>query len=253
MTPSLPDSLSLAGKRALVTGGSRGIGAAIVKMLAERGASVVFTWATSAARADEVVAAVEARGGKAVALQADGTDRAAMATLVDRAVDALGGLDILVNNAGTVAGAGLTEITDEQFDQLFELNVRAPFVLARAAARVMTDGGRIINIGSVNGDIALFPGVSLYAMTKSALQGLTRGWARDLAGRGITVNNVQPGPIDTDLNPADGPIAAMLAPLTARGRYGTAEDVAELVAFVASPASANITGQMLDTGGGIGI
>lgn len=253
MASPLPPSLSLEGRRALVTGGSRGIGAAIVRLLAARGASVVLTYASSSRQAEEVVAAVRSAGGTAHALQADGRDREAMAALVDRTVALLGGLDVVVNNAGTVDGGLLTDTTDEQFDGLFELNVRAPFVIARAAAKVMGEGGRIVNIGSVNGDMAVAPGVSTYAMTKAALQGLTRGWARDLAPHGITVNNVQPGPIDTDLNPADGPVASLLTPLVPRGRYGSAEEVAELVAFLASAASANMTGQMIDSGGGIGI
>lgn len=246
-------SEELKGKVALVTGGSRGIGAGCAKALAARGAAVVITYASSESAAAAVVSSIEADGGQATPVKADATDREAMLGLVDKVVATYGGLDILVNNAGTVVLAPLPDVTDEQFDYLFELNVRAPFVLARAASRVMKRGGRIINIGSVNGDIALVPGVSVYAMTKSALQGLTRGWARDLGPAGITVNNVQPGPIDTDLNPADGEFGDMFRSILPRGEYGTVEDVAALVAFLASPASANITGQMIDTSGGIGI
>ena len=165
-------------------------------------------------------------------------------------VKEFGGLDVLVNNAGTFAPAPISEQTIEDFDRIMNTNVRAVFLLTRKAVAVLPEGGRIINIGSVSGDRAAFPGGATYAASKAAVAGLTRGWARDLAARKITVNTVQPGPIDTELNPADGDFATMLKPMTALGRYGTVEEVAALVSFLVSPASSYITGAALNVDGG---
>lgn len=206
----------LDGKTALVTGGSRGIGAAIARRLADDGAAVAGEFAG----------------------------------LVGRVVDRFGRLDILVNNAGVFETAPLTEATDADFERMINVNVRAVFLASRAAAAVMAEGGRIIIIGSVNGDRMPFPGGSLYAMSKAAVAALAKGWSRDLGPRGITVNCVQPGPIDTEMNPADGAFAEVLAAMTATGRYGTPDDVAALVAFLAGPESANVIGAVLNVDGG---
>lgn len=241
----------LENKVALVTGGSRGIGAAIARRLAADGASVAITYAKRADAAENVVQACRAAGAPdAIAIVADANDPGTLDEAVRQVAERLGGLDILVNNAGTFALAPLVECTDDQFDLLVNVNVKAVFVASRAAARVLRAGGRIITIGSVNGRRMPFAGGALYAMSKSAVQGLTRGWARDLADRQITVNCVQPGPIDTDLNPATGDFADALSAMTALGRYGQTTEVADLVAFVASPAASYITGATLDVDGG---
>jgi 3-oxoacyl-[acyl-carrier protein] reductase len=240
----------LDGKVALVTGGSRGIGAAIAKRLAADGASVAITFSGNAEAAKATLAAMRARGVEAMALKADARDAAAIKGLVPRVIEGLGRLDILVNNAGIFSIAALDECTDEDFEAMVAVNVRAVFLASRAAAAVMTDGGRIITIGSVSGERVPFTGGALYAMSKAAVAALTKGWARDLGPRGITVTCVQPGPIDTDMNPASGDLADMLVPMTAIGRYGTADEVAAVVAFLASPASANVTGCTINVDGG---
>lgn len=246
-------STSLEGQVALVTGGSRGIGAAIAKTLAERGADVALSYSSSRNAADKVVAEIEALGRRAAAFQADAADRHSPLRLVDAVMERFGRLDILVNNAGTFVVAPLTELSDEDFDRLFNINVRGVFLTSRAAAKAMADGGRIINIGSVNGDKSFVPGLSAYGASKAAVQGLTRGWARDLAERRITVNAVQPGPIDTDMNPADGEFADVLRGFVALGRYGKAQEVADTVAFLASPAASYVSGAEIDVSGGMGI
>ena len=240
----------LAGRVAIVTGGSRGIGAAIAKRLASEGADVAITYAGSAEAAESTVAAVRSSGVRATALCADAADAEAVKAVVPTVVEAFGHLDILVNNAGIFVMAPLAECSDEDFERIVAINVRAVFLASREAARVMGVGGRIISIGSANGARVSFPGCSLYAMSKAALTGLTKGWARDLGPRGITVTCVQPGPIETDLNPATGDLADLLTPGTALGRYGTVDEVAALVAFLASPESANITGCTLNVDGG---
>ena len=248
-----PTDTSLAGRVALVTGGSRGIGAAIALRLARDGADVAITYATNAAAAAVVVDQIRGLGRRGVALQADAVDPAVAADAVHRTLEALDRLDIVVNNAGVAGGAPLPEVSDEFFEHMLSVNVRAPFAVARAASKVLPRGGRIINIGSVNAGWIPLPGVSTYGMTKAALAALSRGWARELGEAGISVTCVQPGPIDTDLNPADGPRAALLTPMTALGRYGQADEVAALVAHLASDAGEYMTGAVVDVAGGAGL
>ena len=241
---------SLAGKVALVTGGSRGIGAAIAKRLAADGASVAITYAKDADSASTVVKAIEGAGGKALALQADALDVNAVRGAVEQAVAALGKLDVLVNNAGTAIPKPFEDTTLEELDHVINLNIRGLFVTTQAALKNMNDNGRIIMIGSCVGERNLTPGLAAYAATKGAVKMFAQSLSREVGGRGITVNNVQPGPIDTDLNPAAGDWAAPQKAVTALKRYGTVSEVAALVAFVASPESAYITGANLTVDGG---
>jgi len=240
----------LNGKVAIVTGGSRGIGAATAKRLAAESATVAVNYSRSEAPAKAVVEQITGDGGSARAIQADMSDPAQIKRLVNETVERFGRLDILVNNAGMFAMTPLGECSDEDFNDMFNLNVRAVFLAAREAAARMEDGGRIINIGSITGDRMPFPGGGLYGASKAAVAGFTRGWARDLGPRGITVNCVQPGPIDTDMNPADGAFSDAQKQMTAINRYGKPEDVAALVAFLASPEAADITGACLNVDGG---
>ena len=240
----------LAGKVALITGGSRGIGAAIVKRLASEGADVAFTYTSSPERANEVAQAAEALGVRALAIQADSADASAVVAAVDRTVDKLGSIDILVNNAGVLAIAPIDDFTLADFDRTFAVNVRAVFVATQAAVKYMKQGGRIINIGSCNAERMPFAGGGVYAMSKSALQGLVKGLARDLGPRGITINNVQPGPIATEMNPPEGEFAEMLKKLMALPRYGSVEEIAGMVAYLASPEAGFITGANLMIDGG---
>jgi len=242
--------MTLAGKRALVTGASRGIGAAIAQALAAEGADVAITYEKSADSAAKIADAIKATGRKAVAIQADSADVGAVQASVDKTVAALGGLDILVNNAGILRLAGLKDMSLADIDAMLNVNVRSPIVASKAALRHLGKGGRIITIGSVAGDTTPVPGFADYSATKAAIAGYTRGWARDLGANGITVNTVQPGPIDTDMAPKDGPVADMLKAGTALGRYGKPEEVAAAVAFLASPAAAYITGTTLNVDGG---
>jgi 3-oxoacyl-[acyl-carrier protein] reductase len=241
----------LAGKVALVTGGSRGIGAAIAQRLAADGASVALTYSGSPAKAAEVVQAIESAGGRALALQADAADAGAVRAAVEQTVAQLGGLDILVNNAGVATIAPITEFSLEDFDHLMAVNVRGLFVATREAARHLREGGRIIHIGSVNSVSMPYTGGSVYALSKGAVASFTKGLARDLGARGITVNNVQPGPIDTDMNPATGPFADTMRAQIALGRYGEPAEIASFVAYLASPEAAYITGASLLVDGGI--
>ncbi|HEY9649250.1 MAG TPA: 3-oxoacyl-ACP reductase family protein [Coleofasciculaceae cyanobacterium] len=245
-------NLPLTDKVAIVTGGSRGIGAAICKKLAAQGARVVVNYSSSPDAANQVVEQIQSNGGVAIALRADVTDSAQILNLFNQTEAQLGTVDILVNNAGIGEYGTLAEITDESFDKQMNLNVRSVFIASREAARRMKAGGRIINIGSTLGEAVPMPNSSIYCATKFAVAGLTRGWARDLGPQNITVNCVEPGPIDTELNPANGPQADFQKQRTALGRYGTPDDVAALVAFVASPEARNMTGATLRVDGGWG-
>jgi 3-oxoacyl-[acyl-carrier protein] reductase len=241
---------SLKGKVALVTGGSRGIGAAIAKRLAADGASVAITYAKDANSASVVIRAIEDGGGKAIAIQADAVDPEAIRSSVEKVVSTLGRLDVLVNNAGTAIPKPFEDTTLEEMDHVINLNVRGVFVTTQAALKHMNDNGRIIMIGSCVGERNLTPGLAAYAATKGAVKMFAQSLSREVGGRGITVNNVQPGPIDTDLNPAAGEWATPQKAVTALNRYGLADEVAALVAFVASPESAYITGANLTVDGG---
>ncbi|MFF8672766.1 SDR family oxidoreductase [Streptomyces sp. NPDC015242] len=224
---------TLDGKVALVTGGSRGIGAATALRLAQEGADVAVGYVHGKEAAEEVVRAVEARGRRAVALRADAADPAEATGVVHAAAEALGGLDVLVNNAGVGVLGPLETLSLAEVDRVLAVNVRAVFLASQAAAALMGEGGRIITIGSCMAQRVPGPGGTLYTMSKAALTGLTKALARELGGRGITANVVHPGPVDTDMNPADGPYAAGQAALTALGRFGTAGEVASTVAYLA--------------------
>lgn len=241
---------SLETKRALVTGGSRGIGAAIVRRLARDGAHVALTYVSKPDQANETVKAVQALGGQAIAIQADSADAKAVVAAVEHTVRALGGLDILVNNAGIGLMAPIDDFRLEDFDRTIAVNLRAVFVATQAAVRHMTTGGRIINIGSCNAERMPFAGGGVYAMSKAALVGLVKGLARDLGPRGITINNIQPGPTDTDMNPADGAFADMLRGHMAVPRYGNADEIAAMVAYLAGPEAGFVTGASLAIDGG---
>ncbi|MFE2869926.1 SDR family NAD(P)-dependent oxidoreductase [Embleya sp. NPDC059259] len=238
----------LAGKTALVTGGSRGIGAAIVRRLAADGAAVAFTYNSSKEKAEALAGEL---GPRVVALPADSSDATAVQAAVTATVETFGCLDILVNNAGVGRVAPLSDLTLDDFDEVFSVNVRAIFAAVKAAEPHLTRGARIINIGSVNGDISPLPGLSIYSASKAAVSGLTRGLARDLGPRGITVNNVLPGPVDTDMNPADGELADIVIPRIALGHYATPDDIAAAVSFLASPASRYVTGSDWTVDGGL--
>jgi 3-oxoacyl-[acyl-carrier protein] reductase len=243
-------SKNLEGKIAFITGGSRGIGAAIAKRLAADGASVAITYSKGAAAAASVVKAIERAGGKATAIQADAGDADAVRSAVERTVKTFGRLDVLVNNAGTAIPMKVEETTLADFDRVFAVNVRGAFVATQAALKHIKSGGRIIMIGSCVGERVLTPGLASYSATKGAIKMFAQGLARELGPRGITVNNVQPGPIDTDLNPASGEWAAGQKAVVPLERYGRADEVAALVAFVAGPESSYINGANLTVDGG---
>jgi 3-oxoacyl-[acyl-carrier protein] reductase len=240
----------LAGKVALVTGGSRGIGAAIAKRLAADGAAVAITYAASSAKADELVNAIKQAGGKALALRADSGDAAAVKGAVAETVKQFGGIDILVNNAGVALMGAIGEFPEADFERTIAVNIRGVFYATQEAVKQMKDGGRIINIGSVNSDSMPFAGGSVYALSKGAVASFTRGLARDLGGRGITANNIQPGPVDTDMNPAEGEFAETLTGLMAIKRYGRGEEIAALDSHLAGPDGAYITGANIKIDGG---
>jgi 3-oxoacyl-[acyl-carrier protein] reductase len=241
----------LEGKVALVTGGSRGIGAAIAKRLATNGASVAITYTKGADAAASVIKEIERAGGKAIAIQADAADADAVKAAVEKTVATFGRLDVLVNNAGTAIAKTFEETTLEEMDRVIDINVRGVLVATQAALKNMRDGGRIITIGSAVGERVLTPGLVAYAATKGAVKIFTQGLAREVGSRGITVNNVQPGPIDTDLNPATGDWAVPQKAVTALNRYGHVDDIAAMVAFVAGPEASYVTGANLTVDGGM--
>jgi 3-oxoacyl-[acyl-carrier protein] reductase len=241
---------TLKGKRALVTGASRGIGAAIAKALAAEGASVAITYERSEEKAREVVGEIEAAGGKAIAFAANSADPAAVRGSIDRTVSELGGLDILVNNAGIARYGSVEEMSLEDIDALLNVNVRAVILSSQAAIPHLPKGGRIINIGSSLGERVPFGGVTVYSATKSALRSLTGGLSRELGPRGITVNTVQPGSTNTDMNPADGEGAAAQKSAMSLGEYGTPADIAAAVVFLAGPGGKQITGTSITVDGG---
>lgn len=240
----------LSGKVALVTGGSRSIGAAIAKRLANDGVAVALTYSSSPDQAEEVVRAIQAADGQAMAIRADAVDVAAVRAAVTETVKTFGRLDILVNNAGIAVLAPIDEFSMEDFDRLVAVNVKSVFVATQEAVRHMGEGGRIIMIGSVNSDLVPFAGGSVYALTKGAVASFTRGLARDLGPRGITVNNIQPGPVDTEMNPASGPFAEGLKKTMAIPRYGHSDEIAGMVSYLASAEAGFITGASLKIDGG---
>ncbi|USI74473.1 SDR family oxidoreductase [Sphingomonas morindae] len=243
--------MDLHGRKALVTGGSRGIGAAIAVALAEQGADVALTFQSAGDRAQRLVERIRALGRTAVAIQADSADPAAIRRSVEEAVAALGGLDILVNNAGIARYGSLAEISADDVDALFAVNVRGPILTTQAAIPHLGAGGRIITIGSAGADRIVGASGTVYFMTKAALQAFNRGLAHELGPRDITANLVQPGSTDTDMNPADGESADYQRSLAPLGRYATAEDIAAAVAFLASPAARHMTGSIVTVDGGL--
>jgi 3-oxoacyl-[acyl-carrier protein] reductase len=241
---------TLNGKVALVTGGSRGIGAEIAKRLAFDGAAVAITFSGSRERGQQVVNEITTIGGRGLAIQADSGDPSAVKLAVARTVEEFGRLDILVNNAGIAAMAPIAEFPEDEFERMLSINVRGVFYATKEAVKHMGEGGRVIMIGSVNSESVPFQGGSAYALTKGAVASFVRGLARDLGPRGITVNNVQPGPVDTEMNPHDGPFSATLKGYLAIGRYAKGEEIAGLVAYLASAEAGNITSAMIRIDGG---
>ncbi len=240
----------LAGRRALVTGAARGIGAAIVRRLASDGAAVAFTYSASAVAAEKLMAEVNESGGAAFAIQADSGDPAQVAASIDDTVAQLGGLDILVNNAGILPAAPIETLTMDQFDRLVAINIRGVFAAIQAALPHLDGTGRIINIGSINADRVPLAGMSIYAMSKAAVAGMTRALARELGPRGITVNNLQVGPTATDMTPEDSPVAGTLRSLMALGRFGQPHEIASAVSYLAGPEAAFVTGANWNVDGG---
>lgn len=241
---------TLAGKVALVTGGSRSIGAAVAKRLAKDGAAVAITYHGSPEKAASVVAAIEAEGGRAVAIKADAGDAGAVRAAVNQVAKTFSGVDILVNNAGIALGGPIDEITDEDYNRMIAVNVTGVFVATQEAVRNMKPGGRVIHIGSSMVRYAAFPTASLYTLTKGAVAGFNRSLVRDLGPRGITVNTVHPGPTDTDMNPDGGPVSKIVGPGMAIGRYGKPEEIASVVSYLASPEAAFVTGADIVADGG---
>lgn len=241
---------ALAGKVALVTGGSRSIGAAIVRRLAADGAAVAFTYGSSPDRAADVRRDIEAAGGQALAIHADAGSPAAVRAAVEQTVEAFGRLDILINNAGIALGGPIEQIRFEDYERMIAVNVTGVFVATQEAVRHMSAGGRVIHIGSSMTRYAAFPGASLYTLTKGAVSGFNRSLVRDLGPRGITVNTVHPGPTDTDMNPDGGPVSRIVGPGMAIGRYGQPAEIAALVAFLAGPEATFVTGADLMADGG---
>lgn len=244
-------TLPLAGKTALVTGGSRSIGAAIARRLAADGATVALTYSASPDKAAAVVREIEAAGGRALAIAADAGDPAAVRAAVSATVAAFGGIDILVNNAGLGLGGAIEDIPFETYERMIAVNVTGVFVATQEAVRHMKAGGRVIHIGSSMTRYAAFATASLYTLTKGAITGFNRSLVRDLGPKGITVNTVHPGPIDTDMNPDGGPVSQILTPGIAIGRYGQSHEVASVVAFLAGPDASFVTGADIVADGGL--
>jgi 3-oxoacyl-[acyl-carrier protein] reductase len=242
--------INLKGKRALVTGGSRGIGAAIALVLAENGADVAITYQNSVERADVVVSSIEKLGRRGFAVQADSADPDAIKRAVSETVEKLGGLDILVNSAAIGLSGAIADLDLVEFQKMMDVNVRGPVAFAQAAIPHLSKGGRIISIGSGLGDRVAFPGVTAYAMTKSALLSFTRGLSRELGPQGITVNLVSPGSTDTEANPANGESADFQRTLSSVGRFAEPREIADVVAFIASPAANMVNGTVVSVDGG---
>lgn len=240
----------LTGKTALVTGGSRSIGAAIAKRLAADGAAVAITYSASPDKAAAVVAEIETAGGRAIAIQADAGDPAAVRAAVAKTEETFGSIDILVNNAGIALGGPIDEIKFEDYERMIAVNVTGVFVATQEAARRMKPGGRIVHIGSSMTRYAAFPTASLYTLTKGAVAGFNRSLVRDLGPKGITVNTVHPGPTDTDMNPDGGPVSKIVGPGMAIGRYGKDYEIASVVAYLASPEASFVTGADILADGG---
>ncbi|MGW5575167.1 3-oxoacyl-ACP reductase family protein [Nocardia thailandica] len=243
----------LDGKTAFVTGGSRGIGAGVVRRLAADGAAVTFTYHSSAEAAEELVKSVHDAGGSASAVRADSADPAALRAAVGAVTAEQGKLDILVNNAGLGNFGLFDDITTETYDKLIAVNLNAVFHASQQAVQAMPRGGRIITIGSVNADRNPVPGASIYALTKAGVVGFSKALAREVGARGITVNVIAPGPVDTDMNPAEGPFAEMLRPYIAAGRYGHIDEIAGLVSYLSGPEADYITGASINVDGGFSI
>ncbi len=234
----------------MVTGGSRGLGAAISRRLADQGATVAITYSSSAVQANEILLSIKKTGGKAIAIKADSGNPEDIRKAIARTIETFGSLDILVNNAGAFAVVPFDKFTLEDFDRMIAVNIRGVFVATQEAVRHMREGGRVINIGSSNSTRSPYPGVAAYSLTKGAVAAFTKGLARDLGSRGITVNNVQPGPTDTEMNPANGALADMKRKFIALGHYGDPKEIASFVAFLASPEASFITGASLLADGG---
>lgn len=243
-------TLPLAGKVALVTGGSRSIGAAVAKRLAADGACVALTYSASPAKAQEVVEAITNDGGRAMAILADAGEPAAVRAAVAQTVEAFGRIDILVNNAGLALGGPIEGIEFDTYERMIAVNVTGVFVATQEAVRFMKEGGRIIHIGSSMTRYAAFPTASLYTLTKGAITGFNRSLVRDLGPKGITVNTVHPGPTDTDMNPDGGPVSDIVKPGIALGRYGQSAEIASVVAFLAGPEASFVTGADIVADGG---
>ncbi|AXH63354.1 MULTISPECIES: 3-oxoacyl-ACP reductase family protein [Providencia] len=237
-------------KHAIVQGGSRGIGAAIVKKLARDGANVTFTYASSDENAKLLITETAQFPGKVMAIKANSANEYEITAAIKQSFDKFGSIDILINSIGILEFGSVETLSLESFDRSYSLNVRSLFIASQSALAVMNDNGRIIHIGSVNSERVPFEGGSAYAMSKSAIIGLTKGMARDVASRGITVNNVQPGPVNTDMNPEQGEFAESLKQIMALKRYASADEIADFVLYLASPAAAYITGANLNIDGG---
>jgi 3-oxoacyl-[acyl-carrier protein] reductase len=250
MSATTTVSGQLGGKVALATGASRGIGAAIARRLAREGAAVAITYNSSPGHAVKVVEGITAEGGRAVAIAADATDAEAIRAAVNGTVEAFGRLDILVNNAGGGAFGPFEQLTVDDFDQSVAVNMRSVFVATQEALRHMGEGGRIVSIGSVFAERMPIPNGTTYSLTKAAIGGFTRALARELGPRAITVNNIQPGPIDTDSNPADGELAPVMIPLTPAGRFASPEELTGLIVYLAGPESGYVTGATINIDGG---